>query len=394
MAQEEKIIKSSVGSSSISNNDYNLKSEGGGSGSGSGGGFKFNVHAAEFVPRSYTTSSSNQMSLSTGYFYPCVQFLQDAHGDHQHHHLDLQIGNPLSPDWFYLNHPPTTPPLSPTAPLNNNSSSSNNNTINNTNTDIDLQQKIIKQVEYLFSDLSLMANDTMAKHVNKDPEGYVPIPVIASMKKIKALVTDYHSLVQSLRSSTKLMVSKDNKKVKRRSPFTENYRDELQLHALVEYENAEIAERAPKSVLKNRKSDFDLVTDDDECSYGESPKQLQLLHQMLLNLKVSGGVGGGGGSAGRGRIKTKGLRNDRGLGLLSSPTHTYSYTAHPIGGGGGSPLHIQMQCDSKQRGVGIGVGVGVGVGPRMPDGTRGFTMGRGKPLISKSAPTTPSSLHS
>jgi len=28
------------------------------------------------------------------------------------------------------------------------------------------------QVEYLFSDLSLMANDTMAKHVSKDPEGY------------------------------------------------------------------------------------------------------------------------------------------------------------------------------------------------------------------------------
>ena len=28
------------------------------------------------------------------------------------------------------------------------------------------------QVEYLFSDLSLMANDTMAKNVSKDPEGY------------------------------------------------------------------------------------------------------------------------------------------------------------------------------------------------------------------------------
>lgn len=30
----------------------------------------------------------------------------------------------------------------------------------------------MKQVEYQFSDISLLANETLAKHISKDPEGY------------------------------------------------------------------------------------------------------------------------------------------------------------------------------------------------------------------------------
>ncbi|KMT00563.1 hypothetical protein BVRB_9g218610 [Beta vulgaris subsp. vulgaris] len=481
MAQEqmrrspEKEIKSGGGSDSISvtNKNNNVSGvRGGGSsggGGGSGGGFKFNAQAAEFVPRSYSCNSSytnHQMPLSTGYFYPCVQFLQD--GDH--------VLGSHSADWFYVNPSPTTSTHNNNSNSNSNSSSNNNNVTNNDVSPIqttriiisnspsqshpnsprnsvtdDLQQKIIKQVEYLFSDLSLMANDTMSKHVSKDPEGYVPIPVIASMKKIKALVTDHHLLVQALRSSTKLVISKDNKKVKRRSPFTESYRDELQcrtvmvenlpddhsyqnlekifsvvgsvkairlchppeanpsrskndviisnkLHALVEYENVETAERAaeklndernwrkgmrvrvmlrrsPKSVLKTRKSDFDMLTDDDEPSYGDSPKetssQLNGAEFVTENNvaqqaeETSGGLKRLG--SGRMRVKTKGraqCHNDRGL--LSSPTHS-------IGA---------VQCDTllltKQ----------ITKGPRMPDGTRGFTMGRGKPITSTSTTTS------
>lgn len=29
-----------------------------------------------------------------------------------------------------------------------------------------------KQVEYQFSDMSLLANETLSKHMNKDPEGF------------------------------------------------------------------------------------------------------------------------------------------------------------------------------------------------------------------------------
>ncbi|XP_021732080.1 la-related protein 6C-like isoform X2 [Chenopodium quinoa] len=467
MAQEqmkrspEKDIKSGGGSISISSDSNKDNGRGG----GGGGGFKFNAQASEFVPRSYTTSSSygNHQMLSTGYFYPCVQFLQD--GDHV-------MGTP-STDWYYVS--PSPPP----SPRNNNSNTNNNNNNNNNSNNgndlspvhpsnfsdsptsqsqsslsrsnslnDDLHQKIVKQVEYLFSDLSLMANDTMAKHVSKDPEGYVPIPVIASMKKIKALVTDHQMLVQALRSSTKLVVSKENKKVKRRSPFTESYRDELQcrtvmvenlpddhsyqnlekifsvvgsvkairlchppeanpsrskneaiisnkLHALVEYENAEFAEKAaeklnderdwrkglrvrvmqrrtPKSILKTRKSDFDLLTDDDESTHGESPKEISQPNGSELVKDNSLGEESSGVpkklASPRGRAKTKGRAvqslNDRGL--LSSPIHSIGVS----------------RCDTLRTKL-------INKGPRMPDGTRGFTMGRGKPIITSSTPSSP-----
>lgn len=94
-----------------------------------------------------------------------------------------------------------------------------------------------KQVEYLLSSMSLLSNDFIAKHVGKDPEGYgkdlniitwfdiftnisnphsillisahwpfaVPIPIIASTKKIKSLVTNNQLLTQALRSSPNLV---------------------------------------------------------------------------------------------------------------------------------------------------------------------------------------------
>lgn len=89
-------------------------------------------------------------------------------------------------------------------------------------------------MEYQFSDMSLLANDSFQKQMNKDPEGYgkdfvllfidqnfgsnigiislrdfgfatVPITLIASTKKIKSLVSNIHLLTQALRCSSKLV---------------------------------------------------------------------------------------------------------------------------------------------------------------------------------------------
>lgn len=140
--------------------------------------------------------------------------------------------------------------------------------------------------------MSLLANDSLTKHMSKDPEGYskyqqvvryilcdqsstvpfsftnissskVPISAIASMKKIKSLTINNHLLAQALRSSSKLVsvdsdyaafllgpkdvmllknhyffifskvVSSDSKRVKRKHPFTEKDREDLQVRALV-----------------------------------------------------------------------------------------------------------------------------------------------------------------
>ncbi|XP_061367119.1 la-related protein 6C [Gastrolobium bilobum] len=369
--------------------------------------FKFNAQAPEFVPRSQT-----QMPIS-GYFYPCFQIL----------------GGSGDSDWFYVgDQDPAC--FIPTA----------NVALPNYSKNIltpDLQQKIVKQVEYQFSDMSLLANDSFQKQVNKDPEGYVPITLIASTKKIKSLVSNVHLLTQALRSSSKLVLSADGKKVKRKHPFTDKEKEELQsrtvaaenlpddhsnqnlqkifsvvgsvktirichpqesnssrpkgdffvsnkLHALVEYETSDIAEKAveklndernwrkgmrvrmllrcsPKSVLKSRKSEFDGYIDDDEILHSETaedsshPNNTESFGETNVDENSVGSKKGWARGRGKGRGRTQ---SHTGRGLLAPPSQSSSIVL----------CEASTKLNTK--------------GPRMPDGTKGFTMGRGKPISS------------
>uniref|UniRef100_A0A453BQL4 HTH La-type RNA-binding domain-containing protein n=1 Tax=Aegilops tauschii subsp. strangulata TaxID=200361 RepID=A0A453BQL4_AEGTS len=80
--------------------------------------------------------------------------------------------------------------------------------------------------------------------MNKDSEGYVPLSVISSWKKIKSLGATNQMLVKALRTSTKLIVSDDGKKVRRRQPFTEKHKEELQSRMI-------IAENLPEDSSRN-----------------------------------------------------------------------------------------------------------------------------------------------
>ncbi|KAH7517937.1 hypothetical protein FEM48_Zijuj09G0117200 [Ziziphus jujuba var. spinosa] len=370
--------------------------------------FKFNAQAPEFVPRSQT-----QMPIS-GYFYPCFHLLGGS--------------GTAAPDWIYVgDHNPSPFFIS-------NPTSAQPNCSKNVLSD-DLQNKIIKQVEYQFSDMSLLANESLMKHISRDPEGYVPVSVIASTKKIKSLTNNHHIVVQALRSSLKLVVSDDGKKIRRKHPFTEKDKEELhsrtvvaenfpedhshqslerifsavgsvktirvchphesnssrskgdffisnKLHALVEYQTMEMADKAveklndernwrkglrvrlllrcsPKSVLKNRKSDFDGILDDDEPPAPDSPEDSSQPNNIDLVIESNAEENSGGSKKGwaRGRGKARGRsQNHSGRGLLAPTPQSNSI--------------IQSEATAKQSSK----------GPRMPDGTRGFTMGRGKPL--------------
>ncbi|KAJ6906002.1 LOW QUALITY PROTEIN: hypothetical protein NC652_023682 [Populus alba x Populus x berolinensis] len=171
--------------------------------------FKFNAQAPEFLPRSHTTAT--QMPIS-GYFYPYFDYLgATAAGGSDW----FCVGNQDHAAYLISNNPNLA--AMPNCPTKN----------SDVLTD-DLRKKIIKQVEYQFSDMSLLANESMSKHINKDPEGYVPISVIASTKKMRSLVIDNDSLAQALKSSSKLSLTEDGKKVKRKIPFTDKDREELQ----------------------------------------------------------------------------------------------------------------------------------------------------------------------
>ncbi|KDP38238.1 hypothetical protein JCGZ_04881 [Jatropha curcas] len=386
--------------------------------------FKFNAQAPEFVPRSHSPSpaaspaaaaaaAQTQMPIS-GYFYPCF------------HYLGATTGS----DWFFLGE------QDPHAYLISNPNLALPNSSNKTTllTD-DLRQKILKQVEYQFSDMSLLANESMSKHISKDPEGYVPISVIASTKKMKSLVNNNHLLAQALQSSLKLVVSEDGKKVKRKIPFTEKDREDLQsrtvvvenlpedhshqnlekifsvvgsvrtirichpqesnssrtksdffmsnkLHALVEFESPETAEKAveklndernwrkglrvrvllrcsPKSVLKNRKSEFDGLLDDEELPVPESNEDSSPTNNAdsvnESNVEENSGALKKGWARTRGKVRGRG-QSHGGRGLLAPPSQSV----------------CSLQCEASAKHTSRG--------PRMPDGTRGFTMGRGKPL--------------
>ncbi|KAF5444028.1 hypothetical protein F2P56_036535 [Juglans regia] len=172
--------------------------------------FKFNARAREFVPRTYT-----QMPASAC-FYPGFNFLGRSN-----------IGGGTS-DWLFVGYQEPPPYL-----ISNRPDVVAPPYRTKTVLTDDLKQKIIKQVEYQFSNMSLLANESFVKHMTRDPNGYVPISAIASVKKIKSLVSNNLMLAQALRSSSRLVVSDDGKKVRRKDPFTEKEKEELQSRIVV-----------------------------------------------------------------------------------------------------------------------------------------------------------------
>ncbi|CAI0406878.1 unnamed protein product [Linum tenue] len=418
---------------------------------GCGASFKFNAHAPEFVPRSRsagvaaiaaatTAAAQQQMSPISGYFYPCLHYLSATGGS----------------DWFFIGDQDASSAVgaaylisNPNVALPNCSAKDASQVLTE-----DFRQKIVKQAEYQFSDMSLLANESMSKHLSKDPEGYVPISVIASTKKMKSLTSNHHLITQALKSSPKLVVHEDGRKVKRKFPFTEKEREELQsrsvvvenlpedhshqnlekifgvvgsvktirichpqessssrsksdffmsnkLHALVEFETPDVAERAverlndernwrkglrvrlllrysPKSVLKSRRSEFEGVLDDEEGSFSDSLDDISIptstadltsesnqVDEISGSSKKAAGCGRGRGKGRGGRLQSHGS----GRGLLSPSPQAVTSSFSPFEAAAASVKYNATK------------------GPRMPDGTRGFAMGRGKPLMVASPAT-------
>ncbi|CAL9137699.1 unnamed protein product [Musa acuminata var. zebrina] len=317
-------------------------------------------------------------------------------------------------------------------------------------------QKITKQVEYYFSDANLATTEHLMRFITKDPEGFVPISVVAAFKKIKALVHNNSQLAMALQTSTKLVVSDDGKKVRRQQPFTESDMEELQsrivmaenlpedhcyqnlmkifssigsvktirtcypqpsngaaavtnrptklemhfgnrLHAFVEYETVEDAEKAvaelnneknwrsglrvrvfPKLLTKHGQGrgrkvhEVEFTGEEDVSTLNEKQvedayhtSEVLHEHESVDSFNDKDGTvrrGRGRNRGGRGRGRGQHLSNNRvgghAVGTPPSSHHLiHSEREQPVGANKQPP------------------------GPRMPDGTRGFTMGRGKPVV-------------
>ncbi|GAB2233350.1 hypothetical protein Drorol1_Dr00002572 [Drosera rotundifolia] len=326
-------------------------------------------------------------------------------------------------------------------------------------------QKIINQVEFYFSDVNLATTDHLIRFIHKNPDGFVPISVVASFKKIKALISTDSQLAAVLRNSKKLVVSDDGRKVKRLYPLTASDMEELQariiiaenlpedhchqklmkifssvgsvksirtcqsqplnnggpavsrplkqdnmlysnkLHAFVEYDSVELAEKAvvelneegnwrnglrvrlilkrkSKSVLARGKKvvkEGEETCEEDgtplsEQSQGEkhaedSSRQPDFhSHENLGEDQVVEKEGGQKKNRNRGR----GARG-RGRGHQ----HPYNHGGAHIGTLGNNSSNMEPASGIIKHHH--------PPGPRMPDGTRGFSMGRGKPLLVNTA---------
>lgn len=85
----------------------------------------------------------------------------------------------------------------------------------------ELRDKIIKQVEFYFSDVNILKDAFLLKHVRRNRQGYVSIKLITSFKKVKSLTKDYRAVAYSLRQSEHLEVNEEGKKVRRKDPLPE-----------------------------------------------------------------------------------------------------------------------------------------------------------------------------
>lgn len=87
--------------------------------------------------------------------------------------------------------------------------------------DESLVEKIVKQVEFYFSDANIVKDAFLLKHVRRNKQGFVSIKLIASFKKVRSLSKDWKTVRYSLQQSEQLVVNNEGTKVKRKAPLPE-----------------------------------------------------------------------------------------------------------------------------------------------------------------------------
>ncbi|KAL1350260.1 la-related protein 6B isoform X1 [Arachis duranensis] len=382
---------------------------------------------------------------------PAVQNHHHHHLAHQHHHhVQAHYRSHHHPNQYHVGSDSGVPQVQQSHGESDHTPSSKSKLSE------EASQKILNQVEYYFSDLNLATTDHLMRFINKDSEGFVPISVVASFKKIKALITSHSQLATALRNSTKLVVSEDGKKVKRQHPLTESDIEELQsrivvaenlpedhchqnlmkvfsavgsvktirtcppqtsnsgassasrlgkvdgvhlanksflfqLHAFVEYESVELAERAvaelndernwrsglrvrqmvrcmPKPSQGRGKKGFDTEANCEE-DYTSLPEQ-QANEKPVEDAPVAD-THTHGHVEEHAYEKESGQRKGRSRGRGKGRGRVHSRVNNQLGTQTSNSNNsiLTEQVVAKQP-----------PGPRMPDGTRGFSMGRGKPI--------------
>ncbi|KAL6845545.1 hypothetical protein ACP4OV_025040 [Aristida adscensionis] len=310
----------------------------------------------------------------------------------------------------------------------------------------ELRDQIVKQVEYYFSDENLPTDEFMLKFVKKNKEGFVPIGVIASFRRMKKLVQDLSIIEAALRTSSKLVVSSDGKRVRRLHPLPElkdakkstvvvenlppdfsmetiqekfatigkivnikindpnsvkesatpkkaDFILSSKVHALVEYDSVEAAEKAVTTLNDERNWRTGMKvrllakqTAKGSGKHNQSSKENQLTvpkknsqNQPSKEQQHTTSEKNSNTDSVEGTMGKENLNSD-----LTREDEQQQQKTNAKGGRKGRYKGRQGQIQQStigQSGSSGSDSLNKPIpGPRMPDGTRGFTMGRGKSL--------------
>uniref|UniRef100_UPI00398E944F la-related protein 6-like isoform X1 n=1 Tax=Pristiophorus japonicus TaxID=55135 RepID=UPI00398E944F len=86
----------------------------------------------------------------------------------------------------------------------------------------DTIQKIISQVEFYLSDVNLLVDSFLLKHIKRNKMGYISIKLLTSFKKVKCLTKDWKVTAYALNYSKLLEINQEGTKIRRKNPVPES----------------------------------------------------------------------------------------------------------------------------------------------------------------------------
>ena len=83
---------------------------------------------------------------------------------------------------------------------------------------VQLRERIVKQVEWYFSDENLVRDSFLMKHINRNKKGFVSLKLVASLRKVKAITKEWKVVQTEIKHSQLLELNEDGTKIRRVSP--------------------------------------------------------------------------------------------------------------------------------------------------------------------------------
>ncbi|GBN75796.1 La-related protein 6 [Araneus ventricosus] len=116
--------------------------------------------------------------------------------------------------------------------------------------DDELSEKILKQVEYLFSDSNVYKDKFLLKHIRRNKDGYVSLKLISSLRKVKAITKDWRVVAHSLEKSNKLQMNGEKTKIRRVDPLLPEDDTDSKKVIILNLSAADLSNEDIKSFLK------------------------------------------------------------------------------------------------------------------------------------------------